>query len=126
MKDVEVLLNTDFSVMSPNLGDGEIRSINFANPNIELQLRDGLDSRSFLVEMRGAEFFQFGTTHPQNVIETLYIYPDRATYAAASPKRAPLPPSMSSELHRRTIVVAQPMSGPEMICLCKGVKIREI
>ncbi len=126
MKEVEVLLSPDFSVMSPNFGDGEIRSIDFSNPNIELRLRDGLDSTFFSIEMLNVEFFHFETTHPQNVIEALYIYPDRAAYAASNPKNTILPLPMSLETHPRTVVVARPITGPEMTCLCKQVRIREI
>lgn len=131
---IDFTLRTDHSVLSPNFGDAEIRSIAFPAPDVVvLSIWLSVGNIVITVECCGVRWLAFQSNHMQNVVESMHVYPDLRS--ASFPKGFELPEYVASEyLHvsdhkmlplAAKVLVVEPVTGGDLVCVCGSIKFMQ-
>jgi hypothetical protein len=124
MEEIKHITNADHSIRSPEFGDGEIREISFNYPDVTLQIFAPVESCVFYVVMKNVEYFSFVSTHIQNVVERLTIYPDLQSMGTQKEQfleRFSLRNVRLGDKNR--IIFIEPIAGPTLLCFCRDLRI---
>ena len=123
MREHKYEIGDDFFVVSPNLGDGEVCSIVFSHPDIELKIYAPIEGITFSIKLEKVSSFSFHTDHPQNVIEGVRVYPNRESMCLTQNSIiAGLPPATPQALEE-VVVLIEPIAGPTLVSTCKSLRI---
>ena len=123
MRERKIQVGDDFIILSPNLGDGEIRAITFRHPNIILGIHAPAEEADLSVELEKVNGFSFSTNHPQNVIEGIKVFSKRASVISIYKNLVAALPLATPQLQDEVIVIVEPVAGPTIACACKTLRI---
>ena len=123
MEEIKHTINSDYSVRSPEFGDGEIREISFIYPDVTLRIFAPVEGRMLSIVMTKVDYFSFVTDHSQNVIERVVIYPDLPSMGTQKEHFLERFSLKNVRLGDDKIVFIEPIAGPTLLCFCRDVKI---
>ncbi|WP_316233815.1 hypothetical protein [Bradyrhizobium sp. SZCCHNPS2010] len=108
-------LDDNGSIAIPAVGDAEIRSIEFAFPDLTITLYQPFDGSKISLRLFGMRFLYFHTDHPQNVIEKISVHEswDRVRLPAECNRNVLMKEFGSIG---RYIVVIEAIAGGPLVC----------
>jgi hypothetical protein len=122
-------LNDDFEIVEPDLGDAELRRIEFFAERIQLTFALAGDSDLFALELVQPLWLSCSTDFPQNVVDRVAIFEDLRAVEEMLPEdvRELLQIRLQEPKARRSksalkIVQIYPVEGIEMICIARDVR----
>ena len=120
MMECKYTLGADFSITTPNLGDGELREIIFSHPDVVLKIYAPVERQTFHLRLEKISSFSFSTDHPQNVLEGIRVRPNRGSIRgipgvefgqiAAGPQEG-------------IEITLEPIAGPTLVSVCRGLSV---
>jgi hypothetical protein len=109
-------------LVSPNVGDAEIRQLDFEFPNLRVRLVQPFDGTEIDLYFTGIRFLYFHTDNPQNVIDRIHVY--------NSWERAQLPDECDRNVLKREfgsadgyVVVVDAIAGGPLVCGARDLSI---
>jgi hypothetical protein len=113
---IEYRLNDGFELIFPNVGDAELRSLSFNHPNIELRVFLPMRKADLLIRMENASFLSLWSSHPQNVIDRIFMFPNLEV--TRLPEKSPTKDTLKETLitPNQVILTIEPVAGPYLIC----------
>jgi hypothetical protein len=122
-------LNDDFEIVEPDLGDAELRRIEFFTDRIQLTFALAGGSDLFALELVQPLWLSCSTDFPQNVVDRVAIFEDLRAVEEMLPEdvRELLQIRLQEPKARRSksalkIVQIYPVEGIEMICIARDVR----
>ena len=122
-------LNDDFEIVEPDLGDAELRRIEFSADSIQLTFALAGGSDLFALELVQPLWLSCSTDFPQNVVDRVAIFEDLRAVEEMLPEdvRELLQIRLQEPKARRSkpalkIVQIYPVEGIEMICIARDVR----
>jgi hypothetical protein len=122
-------LNDDFEIVEPDLGDAELRRIEFFADRIQLTFALAGGSDLFALELVQPLWLSCSTDFPQNVVDRVAIFEDLRAVEEMLPEdvRELLQIRLQEPKARRSksalkIVQIYPVEGIEMICIARDVR----
>jgi hypothetical protein len=108
-------LDQDYALALPKVGDSELREIVFKHPDVELLIWLSWNNQMLRIMLKRPAFFAAETDHMQNVIDKIFIYPDRES-AKSIQKIASVPRSETEK-----ILKIEPISGIDLLCVAEDI-----
>jgi hypothetical protein len=122
-------LNDDFEIVEPDLGDAELRRIEFSTDRVLLAFALAGSSDSFALEILQPLWLSCSTDFPQNVMDRVAIFEDLRAVEETLPEdvRELLQIRLQEPKSRRSksalkVVQIYPVEGIEMICIARDVR----
>jgi hypothetical protein len=122
-------LNDDFEIVEPDLGDAELRRIEFFADRIQLTFALAGGSDLFALEAVQPLWLNCSTDFPQNVVDRVTIFEDLRAVEEMLPEdvRELLHIRLQEPKARRSksalkVVQIYPVEGIEMICIARDVR----
>jgi hypothetical protein len=115
MDALQIEIGSSHELILPKIGDAELRGIEFKHPDVELAIWLPWNDRILCIKLTRPLFFSAETDHMQNVIDSIFVYPNRDA-AGALPAIQSLPQGSEQK-----ILKINPISGIELICVAEDI-----
>jgi hypothetical protein len=125
MRELKYEVGDDFSISSPNFGDGEVRAVTFSHPNIIVEIYAPAEDITFSLELEKVSSFSFNTDHPQNVIEGIKLFPSRELMRSTQNGIVARLPPTTPRNQGEVVVLIEPIAGSDLACSCERLRIFE-
>lgn len=121
-------LNDDSEIIDPNVGDAELRRIDFDAFGATLHICLALQKGSLILRATNVVWLSLSTDCSQNVIDTILILDDWTTVASLAPRdiqevlasRRQSIPGESAPAYTVQAIVVKPVSGASLICIAES------
>lgn len=121
MPRIEYILNDEFAIVAPNVGDAELKTIAFEHPDVVIGLYLPMASVHVCFEMVSVSFLSFWSDHPQNVIDKVSIFPQLSAARLPDCARVELLLRDKLDAARGPVLTIEPIAGPSLICCAASI-----
>jgi hypothetical protein len=125
---INIVLDDDYRVTQPNLGDTELRELRFVNSDVFARFLDPMTNVNYEFQFYEVGYLFLSTNHMQNVVDRVYIFQDSAQFRTRY-EQNPWFEGVFALTSRfvyatgRQIVCVEPVAGPTMFATCASLTL---